>query len=341
MRLTFASQAACAALLYFAPAASAQEVNVYTYREPALIKPLLDAFTAETGIKVSTIFAKEGLEERIAAEGTRSPADVFMTADVASLVRATDLGVTRPVTSETLTKTIPAAYRDANGNWFGLTYRARVAYVSKDRVKDTALTYEDLADPKWKGRFCTRSGKHVYNNMLFAAGIVHMGEAKAEAWIKGMKANLVRKPSGGDREVAKDIASGACDIGLANTYYIGHMMHGSAEQKPWAEAVRVVIPKFRDGGTHVNLSGLAIMKHAPHADNALKLAEWLVGEKAQTLYSKVNFEFPVRAGVPVDPSIASFGTLTPDTLSFDAILKARSTAADIVDRIGYDGGPGS
>lgn len=321
--------------------AAAAEVNVYTLREPALLKPLLDAFSAETGIKVNTLFGKEGLEERIASEGTRSPADVLMTADVGTLVRAVSLGITRPVRSQVVESTVPAAFRDAAGNWFGLTYRARVAYVSKDRVKDTALTYEDLADPKWKGRFCTRSGKHTYNNMLFAAGIAHMGEAKAEAWIKGLKANLTRKPAGGDRDVAKDIASGACDIGLANTYYIGHMLNRVAEQKPWAEAVRVVLPTFKDGGTHVNLSGLAVMKNAPNADSAVKLAEWLVGPKAQALYSEVNYEFPVRAGVPVDPAIAGFGPLKPDPLTFDAIIKARDKAADLVDKIGFDGGPGT
>ncbi|HRJ68089.1 MAG TPA: extracellular solute-binding protein [Beijerinckiaceae bacterium] len=332
--------AALAAALFCTPAV-AQEVNVYTYREPALLKPLLDAFTAETGIKVATIFAKEGLEERIAAEGTRSPADVFMTADFASLERARTMGLTRQVNSEALSRAIPPGYRDAQGHWYGLTYRARVAYVSKARVSETQLTYEDLADPKWKGRFCLRSGKHIYNNLLFAAAIAHMGEAKAEDWIRGLKANLVRKPSGGDREVAKDIASGACDIGFANTYYMGHMLNGAPDQKPWAEAVRVVLPKFRNGGTHVNLSGIAIMKNAPNAANAQKLAEWLVGEKAQALYSKVNYEFPVRAGVPIDPAIAGFGVLTPDTLSFEAILKERTKAADVVDRVGFDGGPGS
>lgn len=324
-----------------AGAASAAEVNVYTLREPGLLKPLLDAFTAETGIKVNTLFAKEGLEERIASEGSRSPADVLMTADAGTLVRAVELGITRPVRSAVLDQNVPAAFRDKDGNWFGLTYRARVAYVSKDRVKETQLTYEDLADPKWKGRFCTRSGKHIYNNMLIAAGVAHMGEAKAEQWVRGLKANLSRKPAGGDREVAKDIAAGTCDVGFANTYYMGHMLNRVAEQKPWAEAVRVVLPTFKDGGTHVNLSGIAVMKNAPNADSAVKLAEWLVGPKAQALYSEVNYEFPVRAGVPVDPAIASFGTLKPDNLTFETIIKARDTAADLVDRSGFDGGPGS
>lgn len=338
MSIRFAS-AACLAAVLGCGMAAASEVNVYTYREPALIKPLLEAFSAETGVKVNVIFAKEGLEERIAAEGTRSPADVLMTADAARLVHAKELGITQPRTTPVLDKAVPAALRDPAGHWYGLTYRARVAYVSKDRVKDTALTYEDLADPKWKGKFCLRDGQHIYNNLLFAAGVAHMGTEKAEAWLRGLKANLAKKPSGNDREVAKDIAAGACDIGFANTYYVGHMLK-SADQKPWADAIRVILPTFRNGGTHVNLSGIALMKNAPNAANAVKLAEWMVGEKAQKLYASGNFEFPVVAGVAIDPLIAGFGTLKPDTLSYDAIIKARPAAADIVDRIGFNSGPG-
>lgn len=330
---------ACVATLLGCGIAAASEINVYTYREPALIKPLLDAFTAESGIKVNVIFAKEGLEERIAAEGARSPADVLISADAASLVRAKGLGITQPKSSPVLDKAVPAALRDPAGDWYGLTYRARVAYVSKERVKDSALTYEDLADPKWKGRFCLRDGQHIYNNMLFAAGVAHMGAEKAEGWLRGLKANLAKKPSGNDREVAKDIAAGACDVGFANTYYVGHMMKNN-DQKPWAEAIRVILPTFRNGGTHVNLSGIAFMKHAPNAANAVKLAEWMVSEKAQKLYASGNFEFPVVPGVAIDPLVAGFGTLKPDTISYDAIIKARPAAADIIDRIGFNSGPG-
>lgn len=326
-------------LLLAAGAAHAQEVNVYTYREPALIKPIFDAFTADTGIRVNVVFAKEGLEERIAAEGVRSPADALITVDVARLVRAVELDIARPIQSETLDKAVPAALRDAKGLWYGISYRARVAYVSKERVKDTALTYEGLADPKWKGRFCLRDGQHIYNNMLFAAGIAHLGADKAEAWLKGLKANLAKKPSGGDREVAKDIAAGLCDVGFANTYYVG-LMGKNPDQRPWADAIRVVLPTFEKGGTHVNLSGIALTKSGPNAANAVKLAEYLVGEKAQKLYAEGNFEFPVRAGTPIDPAVAGFGTLKPDTLPFADIIRERGRAADIIDRIGFNGGPG-
>lgn len=319
--------------------ALAQEVNVYTYREPGLIKPLFDAFTKASGIKVNIVFAKEGLEERIAAEGTRSPADLLITTDVARLVRAVELGVTQPITDKAILDVVPPALRDANGNWVGLSYRARVIYASKERVKETAMTYESLADPKWKGKFCTRDGQHLYNNMLFAAGVAHLGAEKAEAWLAGLKANLAKKPSGGDREVAKDIASGQCDIGLGNTYYVGLMQNKVAEQKPWAEAIHVILPTFASGGTHVNLSGAALLKSAPHKAEALKLVAWLVGPEAQAMYTSENYEFPVRAGVPIDPSIASFGTLKPDTLTFEKIIAARKTAADIIDKIGYNAGP--
>lgn len=341
--MTKISRAALASLgvLTSAAAYAQQDVNVYTYREPGLIKPLFDAFTKETGIKVNVVFAKEGLEERIASEGARSPADALITVDVARLVRAKELGLTQPITDQKILAAVPAALRDADGAWVGLSYRARVYYASKDRVKDTALTYESLADPKWKGKVCIRDGQHVYNNMLFSAALVHLGPEKTEAWLKGVKNNLAKKPSGGDRDVAKDIASGLCDIGLANTYYVGQMQNKVPEQKPWAEAIKVILPTFEGGGTHVNLSGLALMKTAPNKANALKLGEWLTGKTAQSMYTSENYEFPVRSDVPIDPAVANFGKLVPDPISFDKIVAERKRAADLVDKIGFNGGPGS
>jgi len=325
--------------MMMASPAVAQEVNVYTYREPGLIKPIFDAFTADTGIRVNVVFAKEGLEERIASEGARSPADALITVDVARLVRAVELGITRPVKSAELEAAVPQALRDRDGHWFGLSYRARVAYVSKERVKDAGLTYEDLAAPRWKGRFCLRDGQHIYNNMLFAAGIAHMGADKAETWLKGLKANLAKKPSGGDREVAKDIAAGLCDIGLGNTYYVGLMLQ-NPDQKPWAEAIRVILPKFSGGGTHVNLSGIALTRSGPNPASAEKLAAYLTGDKAQRIYAESNFEFPVRNGTAIHPAVANFGALAPDEVPFAEIIRQRSRAADMIDRIGFNGGPG-
>ncbi|MCJ8143738.1 Fe(3+) ABC transporter substrate-binding protein [Ancylobacter sp. A5.8] len=320
--------------------AQAEEVvNIYTTREPGLAKPLFDSFSEKTGIKVNSVFVKDGLPERVKAEGASSPADVLMTVDVGNLLDLVDQGVVQPVNSETLAKAIPANLRGANGEWFALSARARAAYVSKDRVKDlTAITYEDFADPKWKGEVCIRSGKHPYNVALIAAYIVHHGEAKAEEWLKGVKANLARKAAGGDRDVARDILGDLCDLGLANTYYVGLMRSGKGgpEQEKWAEAINVVLPTFDNGGTHVNISGAAVAKNAPNKDNAVKLLEYLVSPEAQEIYAKANFEYPVVPGAPVDPIVASFGTLKVDDVDLVKLAAARKTAADLADKVGFD-----
>jgi iron(III) transport system substrate-binding protein len=316
--------------------AQSGEVNVYSYRETKLIQPFLDAFTKDTGIKVNVISASSGLEQRIKAEGANSPADVLLTVDIARLEEAVQAGVTQPISSPTLDKVVGPQFRDPEGHWYGISMRARVFYVSKDRVKQDAFTYEELADPKWKGKICIRSGQHMYNNALFAAYIAHYGEAKAEEWLRGLKANLAQKPSGGDRETARDVAAGKCDIGIGNTYYWALMINGGAAQKPWAEATRVVLPTFKDGGTHVNLSGIVLAKHAPNKANAMKLIEWLAGEKAQHMYADINYEYPVRSGVAVNPTVAGYGTLKPDSVPLAKIAQYRKTAAALVDKVGFD-----
>ena len=329
-----------AATLAFAPlAASAEEVvNVYTTREPGLAKPLFDAFTEKTGIKVNSVFVKEGLAERVKAEGDASPADVLMTVDVGALLDLVDQGVTQKVSSDTLEKAIPANLRGKEGEWFALSARARVAYTAKDRVKDTAITYESFADPKWKGEVCIRSGKHPYNTALIAAYIVHHGEAKAEEWLKGVKANLARKAAGGDREVARDILGDICDVGLANSYYVGLMRSGKGgpEQEEWGKAINVVLPTFENGGTHVNISGASVAKNSPNKGNAVKLLEYLVSHDAQELYAKANFEYPVVPGVPTDPIIAAFGPLKVDNIDLVQVAKARKAATNLADKVGFD-----
>src|SRR5919205_616341 len=265
-----------AGLLAGASGAIANEVNVYTNREPGLYSATLDEFTKATGIKVNALFSEQGLAERIKAEGENSPADVLITVDIGRLQEAVDLGITQPVRSEVLAANIPAEYRDPDGRWFALSLRARTVYAAKDRVPEDAISYEDLADPKWKGRLCTRSFQHQYNLALVAAFIVKHGEAKTEEWLRGVKANLAKRPSGGDRDVAKDIAAGACDIGLGNQYYVGLMTTGPAEQKKWAEAIHVILPTFENGGTHINVSGAVVTKHAPNRVNALKLLDFMV-----------------------------------------------------------------
>jgi iron(III) transport system substrate-binding protein len=338
-RLT--ASALVAACFSFPAAAQSLDVNLYTAREPALIKPVLDEFTRDTGIKVNVVFAQNGLEERIAAEGANSPADLLLTVDVSKLAQAAEMGITQKINSPALDSAVPAAYRDAGGQWYAATLRARVVYASKERVKQDAITYEDLADPKWKGKICIRDGQYAYNTALFAHVVARLGTAKAEDWLKGVKANLAKKPSGGDRDVAKDIAAGQCDIGIANTYYFGLMSKGAPEQKAWVDAVKIIMPSFVGGGTHVNISGFAMAKNAPNRANAQKLAEWLVSDKAQSLYARQNYEHPVRAGIALDPVVSGFGELKPDATPIIEIARDRKIASDLVDKVGFNAGPGS
>jgi iron(III) transport system substrate-binding protein len=329
--------AAFSALAVSTAAFAQGEVNVYSYREQKLIQPLFDAFTKDTGIKVNVISASSGLEQRIATEGANSPADVLLTVDVARLQDAVNAGITQPIKSDLLDKIVPAEYRDPNGAWYGISMRARVVYASKERVKQDSISYEELADPKWKGKICIRSGQHMYNNALFAAYVAHYGEAEAEKWLAGLKSNLAQKPSGGDREVARDIAAGKCDIGLGNTYYWALMNDKEADKKAWAEATKVILPTFKkSGGTHVNLSGVVLAKNSPNKANAMKLIEWLVGEQAQHLYADTNYEYPMRKGIKINPTIASYGEINPDKLPVSKIAENKKTAATLVDKVGFD-----
>ncbi len=322
---------------FTAPAlAQSGEVNVYTYREQKLIQPLFDAFSKDSGIKVNVISASAGLEQRIKTEGANSPADVLLTVDIGRLEDAVQAGITQPIKSELLDKAVGPQYRDSEGHWYAISMRARVIYASKARVTQTAISYEELADPKWKGKICIRSGQHIYNNALFAAYIAHYGEAKAEEWLRGVKANLAQKPSGGDREVARDIAAGKCDIGLGNTYYWALMNDVEADKKAWADATKVILPTFRDGGTHVNVAGVVLPKHAPNKANAMKLMEWLAGDKAQHMHADLNYEYPILAGIAINPTIAGYGALKPDALPISKIAANKKAAANLVDKVGFD-----
>jgi len=318
------------------PALAQGEVNVYSYRETKLIQPLFDAFTSETGIKVNVISASSGLEQRIKSEGENSPADLLLTVDIGRIEEAVKAGISQPIVSAALDKVVPAQFRDPEGHWYAISMRARVVYASKERVQQTSLTYEELADPKWKGKICIRSGQHIYNNALIAAYIAKHGAAEAEKWVAGVKANLAQKPSGGDRETARDVAAGKCDIGVGNTYYWALMNDVDADKKAWADATRVVLPTFKDGGTHVNISGVVLAKNAPNKANAIKLMEWLVGEKAQKIYADMNYEYPVRAGVPVHKTVAGYGKLTPDTTPLAKIATFKKDASTLVDKVGFD-----
>ena len=323
------------------PAFAQGEVTLYTTREPGLVQPLLTAFTATTGTKVNTVFVKDGLLERVKAEGARSPADVLMAVDIGNLIDLVEGGVTQPVNSAALNSAIPANLRGANGEWFALSTRARVLYADKD-LKLGAFRYEDLADPKWKGKVCIRAGQHPYNTALVASMIAHDGEAKTEQWLRGVKANLARKATGGDRDVARDILGGICDVGLANSYYVGQMKASKegTDARKWGDAIQVVKPTFangKSGGTHVNVSGAAVAKNAPNRDNAVKLLEFLASESAQALYADANYEYPVRKGVALDPIIGkTIGELKVDPLPLTEIAKHRKQASVLIDKVGFD-----
>ena len=317
--------------------APAQELNLYTTREPGLIKPLLDAFTRSSGITVNSIFVKDGLAERVAAEGSRSPADVLMTVDFGNLIDLVEKGLTQQVRSPVLERAVPSTLRGPGGEWFALSLRARVVYAAKD-VSLSTFSYEALADPRWKGRLCMRSGQHPYNTALIAAYLAHHGEAETEAWLRGLKANLARPATGGDRDVARDIMGGICDVGIGNSYYVGLMRsgRGGPEQSKWGTAIDVILPAFEGGGTHVNISGASVAKHSPHREAAVTFLEYLVSDEAQKIYAEANFEYPVAAEAVVHPIIAALGSLKVDPVPLTEIARHRTLASRLVDKVGFD-----
>ncbi|MGR3342212.1 MAG: Fe(3+) ABC transporter substrate-binding protein [Paracoccaceae bacterium] len=325
-----------AAFLISAPA-MAQEVNVYSYRQPELIRPLTDAFTAQTGIIVNVAYLDKGMVERLRAEGDRTPADVILTVDISRLAKAVEAGVTQPVHSAIMAANVPAAYRDPAGHWWGLTTRARVIYASKDRVRDGEVTtYEDLANPKWAGRICTRSGTHAYMTGLTSAVIYHLGMDGAKAWLRALKANLARRPQGNDRAQIKAIWAGQCDIALGNTYYMGEMLQ-DPEQAEWANSVRLLFPTFKGGGTHVNVSGVAMTKAAPNRENALLFMEFLTSAQAQEIYAEVNYEYPIAPGTEASPLVASWGSFVADDVNLMELSSFRADALRLTQEVDFDG----
>jgi len=320
-----------------APVLADGEVNVYSYRQPFLVDPIFDAFTEETGIDVNVVHAKTGLVERLASEGINSPADLLLVVDIGVLTSAVDQGLAQPVDSELLTTRIPAADRDPDGEWFGLTNRARLIVTSKDRVEHGAVqSYADLAAPEMAGRVCTRSGKHNYMVALIASQIAHEGAEATQAWLEGVKGNLARKPQGNDRAQVKAIAEGECDVAVINSYYMGAMAN-DPEQQPWADAVNIVFPDQDGNGTHMNVSGMVMTQASPNPENAVKLMEFMVGDTAQQLYAEANHEYPVVEGVDRSELVASWGDFTRDTLPLADIAAFRTEASKMVDIVDYDG----
>jgi iron(III) transport system substrate-binding protein len=307
-------------------------VNVYSARRQENIEPLLDAFTAKTGIEVNAIYAANGLIERLQQEGAQSPADILLTTDVGRLMEAAEKGLAQPVTSPAVLDKIPSNLRDEHNLWFGTTLRARVVYASKERVKQNSISYEELADPKWKGKVCIRAGDHPYNLGLLGAMIAHKGEAGARKWLEGLRANLVSKPSGDDRTQAQRIKAGECDLGIGNTFYMGLMQTNETEpeQKEWAAATRIIFPSSPDFGTHVSVTGVLMAKHAPNAANALAMIEFLASDEAQSLFAAGNFEYPLNPAIEPSPVVAAWGTFTPDTLAMSEIGKYQELARKLV-----------
>ena len=315
----------------------AEEVNIYSHRQPELIQPLMDQFTAETGIDVNIAFVDKGMVERLKAEGNRSPADLVLTVDIGRMEELVEADVLQAAEDPVLAANIPPAYRDPGNLWFGLTTRSRVVYASLERVKPGEITtYEDLVNPKWQGRLCMRSGLNDYNVALTAAFLLHHGPEATTAWLQGLKANLAHKPLGGDRDQVKSIWSGECDIALGNTYYIGQMLNDDSE-KDYAAAVRIDFPIFEGGGAHMNISGIALTKAAPNRAAAVKLMAWLSSDEAQKIYAEANHEFPVKAGVARSALVQSWGEFTPDSLGLADIAKARSDAVKLIEGVDFDG----
>ncbi|MBP0048953.1 Fe(3+) ABC transporter substrate-binding protein [Marinobacterium sp. AK62] len=329
------------ALTAFAGTAqAADEVNIYSYRQEFLIKPLLEAFTQETGIKANVIFSKKGLLERLEHEGANSPADVILTSDIGPLHDAVERDLVAPIDSDVVDSNVPSHYRSKEDKWVGLTARSRIIYASKDRVEPGEVqTYEDLADPKWKGRICTRSGKHSYNLSLIGSMIEHHGAEEAEQWLSAVKDNLARRPQGNDRAQVKAVKEGQCDLALGNSYYYGKMLTNEKqpEQVEWAKSVNLIFPNQDGRGAHMSISGAALAKHAPHKDAAIKLIEFLTSEQAQRMYAEVNYEFPVRPGIEWSDLLKEhMSDFKADEVNLGDVVKHRAEASRMVDQVGFD-----
>jgi iron(III) transport system substrate-binding protein len=283
------------------------------------------------------VFSDKGLIERMEQEGDLSPVDVLLTTDAGRLVEASSEGLAQQVVSDIIVSKVPAQLRDPNNQWFGLTMRARVVYASRERVPQNSISYEELADPKWKGKVCLRPADHPYNLALIAAVIAERGEDYATEWLKGLNDNLAVKPSGNDRAQAKSVFAGECDLGIGNTYYVGLMANNDKEpeQKEWAKAIKVLMPSSDKMGTHVNISGMLMAKFAPHAADAKAFMEYLASDEAQQLYAAQNYEYPVNPAVLPGAFVQSLGALTPSKVSLLDVVANQAKAAQMIEAIRF------
>ncbi len=323
----------------FAPYLNAKEINIYSHRQPFLINPFLDLFSQETGIKTNVVYSKKGLAQRLKAEGENSPADVILTVDIGRLYVYDDLDLLAPIDSKKLKNNIPNYLRSPDNTWFGLSKRARVIVVHKDKIAEGEITrIEDLANPKWKGKICSRPGSHVYNRGIMASVLAALGEEEAEKWAKDMVANFAKRPQGNDRAQVKAIHEGECEIALINNYYFGKLKFSEdPEQRKWVESVRLVFPNQAEGdrGAHVNISGGGIAKFSKNKEEAQKLLEFLTSEKAQKLYGEINFEYPANLKIEPGDELKSWGSFREDTLPIVKIAELAPEAQKIIDRVGW------
>jgi len=338
----FLGLTAAAGLLVAVPLQSlAQEkvLNLYSSRHYETDEALYTNFTKRTGIKINRIEGGEdALIERVRNEGDKSPADVLITVDAGRLWRAEQLGLFQPTRSKVLESRLPSEYRHPNGLWFGFSARARIIAYSKERVKPGEIaSYEDLANPKWKGKICTRSASHVYNLSLMSSLVNYLGEAKTEEWAKSVTANLARAPRGGDTDQLKGVAAGECDLALSNTYYYVRLLKSQKpDEKSVAEKVGVILPNQKDRGTHMNISGAGVLKHAPNREAAVLFLEYLASDDAQNYFANGNNEWPVvTSAMPNNAALLSLGKFKRDSLNLSAIGKNQPTAQKIADQSGF------
>lgn len=313
-------------------------VNVYTHRHYEADQLLFDTFTEKTGIKVNVVSASaDELIQKLELEGANSPADVLITVDAGRLHRAETKDLLQAIGSEVLDTNIPGKFKNQEGYWFGLTYRARILAYSKERVKPEELSsYESLTAPEWKGRILTRSSENIYNQSLLASIIAANGNNEAEKWAAGLLANMSRSPKGSDRDQIKAVASGEGDVAIVNTYYIGIMLNdANPEERKAAEKVGILFPNQGDRGTHINISGAGVTKYAPNKDNAIKLLEFLSEPESQEILANINFEYPVNPNVEVSNLLKEWGTFKTDGLNLSKLGEKNSEAVIIFDKVGW------
>ena len=320
------------------PTLATETINIFTYRQPALLAPMLEAYTKETGIEFKTVYAPKGLVARLQAEGQNAQADMVITVDISRVKELADSGLLAPLSSPVIARNVPAHLRAEDDSWTALSLRARILAISKKRVaKDSLQDIEQLAEPEWQGRVCTRKGSHVYNRALLASLIAHHGEEDARAWAKGLVDNLARRPQGNDRAQAKAIYAGECDVALMNTYYFGKMKFnkGEPEQRVWADSIELVFFNQQGRGQHVNISAGGILKTSKNKDRARAFLAWLTSAEAQRLYTEINYEYPVNPESAPSHEVASWGSFKMDKLALPEIARLSPVAQRIINSTGW------